>query len=264
MRCPAALASIAAASFSVLPLLADEPPPAGDQQAPAESFIPEEILDTKVYSLGERSLILQEVVPPPLPPPPAPPDPSDPAVQVQLQAFRDRYAGAELIAVSATVYDHAHTLLRWSIQGQPGEEWRAWVNVDLNHLGNTTEVERGGRHFRLNLGLGNVDSARAAAASARKGVAYVPPAIPEFEGAAPTAIAVGGTVPPAAAMEPVEAILDLYRAQGQAMKLAYQEKLRIEAEQRAEREANPTPAPDVVLRYWRSGGKAVETSKSQD
>jgi hypothetical protein len=48
------------------------------------------------------------------------------------------------------------------------------------------------------------------------------------------------------------------------MKLAYEEKQQAEAERRAALEANPPPVPDIVLRYWRSGGKAVETSKPQD
>ncbi len=264
MRCPAALASIVATFSSIATLAADEPPPANPETA-AESFVPEEILDTKVHDLGERRLILQEVIPPPLPaPPPAPApfDPSDPAAQQRLAAFQARYADSELIAFSATVYDHAHTLLRWWPQDRPAEACTAWVNVDLNHLGGHIVVEHGGRRFRLNLGLGNEDTAKAAAAWARRGGSYQPPAIPEFTGTAPAAIVPGETVPPPTTMDPVEAILDLYRTQGAALKLAYEQKQQAEAEQRAALEANPPPAADVVLRYWRTGGKAVEAPKT--
>ena len=258
MDCPNP-AWMLAACLVVLPVSADEPEPPAQEPPPKIEFAPQDILETKVVDLGDRDMIIQRVVPPVLPEPPPPPSPDDPAVVAWREARLQLYAGSEIISLSATVYDHSVTLLRWSPQGLQGEELSAWVNVDLHHFGGRNLVTRNGRKFRLNLGIGDVDTAREAAVSLRRGEVYQAPAIPEFPAATPALVLSGGTAP-AGATDPVEAILDVYRADGAQMSLDYQALMQANAEQKAWQLQHPPEPQDIVIRRWRTGGKAVNTS----
>ena len=237
-----------------------QPPPGNEPPQVVESVIADQaVLETKVSEVGGRTVTVQRVVPGLRPESPPPPDPSDPAVQAAVEEMRQRYAGFESFALSATVYDNAYTLVRWSPHGHQEQEVSAWLNVDFRHLAGKETFTHAGRSFRFSFGIGDIDTEKEEARAVRYGWAYTPPAIPEFTSDAPGAIAVTGTSPTPATMAPVEAILDAFRSEGPQMKAAYEEKLRFEAERKAQLPTDSQELEDVIIRYWRRGGKPLPT-----
>jgi hypothetical protein len=261
MRASLFLRTSAALLFIGRALAEDGQSPLENEHPPAvESVVADQpVVETKVNEVGGRTVIVQRVVPGARPEAPLPVDPSDPALQAYLEESRLRYAGFENFALSATVYDNAHTLVRWWPGGNPEQEASAWLNVNLHQLGGTEAFSHEGRNFRFSFGIGDVDTAKQAARALQTGIAYAPPVIPEFASDTPSAVAVTGTSPTAATMAPVEAILDVFRSEGPQLKAAYEEKLRVEAERQALLLANPQAPEDVVIRYWRRGGKPLPT-----
>ena len=112
----------------------------------------------------------------PAPPPPPPPlDINDPAVLAWKAKVGALYQKTEFVFVSATVYDHQRTLLRWWPNrdpdaemtmklapvpvlgrwpnGDPLVEVTAWSNIDFNHLCGFSDYTYNGRRYSLVMGV---------------------------------------------------------------------------------------------------------------
>jgi hypothetical protein len=100
------------------------------------------------------------VVPPALSPEPAisPAPTLEPARALALTAEQQRRAAKkhETLLLTATVYEQRVTDVRWH---QQGREYRAWSNVDFNHLAGVSEIETVDHIYQLLIGVTNQTAA---------------------------------------------------------------------------------------------------------
>jgi hypothetical protein len=95
--------------------------------APAKVLPDFTIQNTDTHRLADHKVIMHRVADPGLPDPPAPPQPMS---REELEALRAspewqaalaEHKETKLCLVSATVYDHERTLVRWYGNGTPGK-----------------------------------------------------------------------------------------------------------------------------------------------
>jgi hypothetical protein len=126
------------------------PPAESKPEAPPIKF---QVLQSKRVDLGDRSLILNRVVPQVLPP--APP-PATAVVVTEagpaLEEERTPQKKQEVLFLSATVYDRQVTEVR-SFAGQ--REIRIFSNIDFNLLAGVGGFETEDTVYTLLMGLGN-------------------------------------------------------------------------------------------------------------
>jgi len=126
--------------------------------APTRAPLPPlQVIESLEVRRGQDTTIYERVVPPVLPPrPPAQAALEPQAVPLTAEQQRREAKKAETLLVTATVYDHRITELRWQ---QDGRERRAWSSIDFNHLADVTEIETAGTIYQLLLALANLTSA---------------------------------------------------------------------------------------------------------
>ncbi len=276
------LATLAASGQQLEPIPHDDPPlpPAGGpvivgtlpgESIPAPVPQPERLapprldvparntVTSRTYDRGDHSITIEKVRPVLLPAPPEtsemrPPDLARQAAFRQLLANRPR---RELVCLSATVYDHRATLLRWS--GSNGRTFEAWSNIDFNLMRGVGAVKQGDtEHYLLYLGLGNVDTVRLAAQWSKFGRSYWPPAIPTLPPVAetqPTLLVTKGD-PTSADLNALNALHELYRMEHSRLKASHEWMCLLNAQLAAERLSNPPKPPDLIIKSWRVSGQA--------
>lgn len=178
------------------------------------------------------------------------------------QTKRDSKPQGGFFMVSATVYDHRVTLLRWS---HGGEEFSAWSNVDWNHLGGVVSFEGRGKEYTMTLLSSNVSLLKLKQ-QRRKGEKVSIPEIPKLPRLAKRGaryMVIKGDETNDGAMEFIEAVHDLYDAEKVRLVRAYHERERnriIRERKEAASRNNPPPKKDAIINYWRknkpSGKKA--------
>ena len=178
------------------------------------------------------------------------------------QTKRESKPQGGFFMVSATVYDHRVTLLRWS---HDGEEFSAWSNVDWNHLGGVVSFEGRGKEYAMTLLSSNV-SLRKLKQQRRKGEKVSIPEIPKLPRLAKRGaryMIIKGDEANDGAMGFIEAVHDLYDAEKVRLVRAYHERERnriIRERKEAASRNNPPPKKDAIINYWRknkpSGKKA--------
>jgi hypothetical protein len=96
------------------------------------------IQDSVVHQVEGRSLTIVRGEPTVLPDAPLLPAPTSPTLEqaAWMAARRAEAAQTRSVTISATVYDHDKTFLRWS-DPKSGTSFEAWSNVDFNHLQGT-------------------------------------------------------------------------------------------------------------------------------
>lgn len=142
-----------------------------------------------------------------------------------------------VFSLSATVVDHQATRLHWR---HDGENYEAWSNVDFNYLTGFTRFKVDGRYYDPYFGIGNTSSEY-------EGVEK-PPVFPTRQ---PTFILTRGDENDIAALEGVEALHELYRVEGERLKLAYEKRERARIERQQYLEANPPKPKDVTIQFWK-------------
>jgi hypothetical protein len=206
---------------------------------------------------------------PGLPDPPPPPLPAANPPKDFLFSNRAKSEWTRMVFVSATVYDHSHTLLRCRPNGNVGKEITVWSNLNFNHFGgfSTFEVKAadgGVRRYELwMMGVHNEDTQKRAALLARHGREYIAPQIPPLPDDQP-AYVIEGSAPEAGAVQLVEDLHELYRNEGLRMEAAYHARIKAEAEQRAYYLAHPPVPKDVTMNFWERGnpvGMSADTIK---
>lgn len=156
-----------------------------------------------------------------------------------------------LVMVSATVYDHKCTFVRWTIMSQEGraEEFEAWSNLDFHLFSGFTSYEVDGIQFGLSMGICNSSDTP----DERKFLRSAPPLA---EGKASFSITKGNRKN-RDAVTLIRGLHELYETEGHRLKRAYQgrERARVAYEEKTK---NSLPKPNVVtIRYWlgsRKGG----------
>lgn len=190
---------------------------------------------------------------PQLPDPPPPPAPSvDSGTRVDLG---DRHENRRFLFLSATVYDHSRTLLRYCTSKNPRQEITVWSNLDFNHFSGfcTFTVKRANGEVQsyelMGMGLGNEDTVKRTALLAQHGKKYQAPEIPDLSDDGPAYVIVSENPDPEA-VEIVEDLHQLYRNEGVRMKEAYLARVQAEKEQRAYLLANPPVPKDRTISFW--------------
>ena len=155
-------------------------------------------------------------------------------------------------AVSATIYDHKTTYVRW----QNGKKvFAAWSNVNWNHLGGFENFEGRGKLYNMSLFSSNVSTNPSRAelwAGARMNPPKIPP-LPSLDEKGASYMMVVGDESDDSAMEFIEAIHDLYEAHRPILEEAWNERRdnNLAHLERQRRLRNNAPdKPDETVNYW--------------
>lgn len=167
--------------------------------------------------------------------------------------IKDIKESGGLFMVSATIYDHKITHVKWSHEG---EHFECWSNVDWNHLGGFIGFEARNKRYEMMLFSGN-SSTQSLKRQNEQGYAVTIPEIPklprlDLRGASYRVTK--GDETNDKAMEFIEAIHDLYAAEQQRLVVAYQEREKNHAIWRKKQEElrdNPPPKPDLTINFWK-------------
>ena len=206
---------------------------------------------------------------PHLPEPPPPPPPADMTALApidQMVQFGTDGSEPQSVFVSATVYDHQRTLLRWHPNGRPEAEMTAWSNIDFNHLCGISEYMYNGRRFSLMmgigdestapLGIGNENTAEMAGAAQENGSEYHPPVFPTLPTTGPDFVVTEGDTGDAQAMEIITGLHKLYKVEGARLKVAYEAREQARIEREAYLRKHPPQPKDVTT--WVSEPKRID------
>ena len=209
---------------------------------------------------GTINVTVQMVEDPGLPDPPPLPTtiPSDPAVIAKMEELRGKYRGTELIFVSATVYDHSHTLLQIFSNGKVEGEISAWTNIDFNHFSgfSTYRIKASDGTFSdrgLLMGISNIDTDMMRQKFKRQRQDNDEPEIPilpDLAVSGPSFTVIEGETQ-GEAMDTLCQIHDLYRKEGERMAAAFHAREKANAERKAYLLANPPIPEDIVIRFWK-------------
>jgi len=213
---------------------------------------------------GNIAITVRKVEDPglPDPPPPAPPVViDDPDALARFEEFKNSYQGPEMLAVSATVYDHSRTFLRIYPNGKTEKTLTAWTNIDFNHFcGFTTyrvtKPDETYTDYSMMMGIGNMDTARIQRFMAKNGQHYEAPEIPELPDiriAGPDFVVVEGSSK-GKAMETLRQLHELYRKEGASLEQAFYDREKAQAERREYFLANPPKPKDVTISFWKRRG----------
>ena len=247
----------AGAGASIIGPVADgtPPPPPPPKEMPAF-----QVEATTTHRLRDHKVIMLRVADPGLPDPPPPPPPP---TKDQMDAFRAsawwqemvaRHGRTKFLFVSATVYDHQKTFVRWCGNGTPARSFAAWSNVDFNHFSGMGGFEADSVCYSLFMGVGNMDTARLKAQAARAGREFQEPQPPPLPADGPGFVLVEGDAQDTEGMAPIVAIHDLYRVEKDRLAAAYEGRERAHAEREAWLKANPPVPQDSVIRFWPGKG----------
>ena len=173
--------------------------------------------------------------------------PLDPALRALMA---ERLRNQRQLFLSATVYDHQRTLLRWWAGNAPARAFAAWSNVDFNHCAGMGGFEHAGTRYMLFLSVGNQDTARLSARMEAAGRVYVPPQIPELSTAEPAFVVVEGDPDDTEGIQPITAIHDYYKAERFRLAAAWQQREQDRLAHAAWLKANPPPPVHRVLRHY--------------
>jgi hypothetical protein len=116
------------------------------------------ILEELELRKGAGSTVFRRVVPPVVPVPPA-----KVAAQSDVELAEEATGPvkrAEVLLLSATVFDRKLTELKWA---EGGQQFRAWSNVDFNHFTGVMQVESAEAIYSVMLAMDNRSIADAAA-----------------------------------------------------------------------------------------------------
>ena len=106
--------------------------------------------------------------------------------------MQERYRRLRLVFVSATVYDHRWSFVRWRANGAGNRNFAAWSNVDFNHFTGIGGFDLSGLRFSFFMPVTNQDTVRLKARMEAAGGQYVPPQPPDLPEWEPAFVLVEG------------------------------------------------------------------------
>jgi hypothetical protein len=213
--------------------------PAQPAQArqPAGNF---RVLQRQVVDLGERSIIFNRVAPP------APAKAQARATQSAASPTSGTTAEVEepqkkfeVLSLSATVYDHRVTELRWS---HDQREYRAFSNIDFNYFCGVGEIETEDTVYMLIMGIGD---------QPRENAANVP--LPESFSPTRSEYRLSNETESAVPLEALAAMDALHRYFDSHRARLIEEHAKREAQRIAREEwlkAHPPVPKDTVINFW--------------
>jgi hypothetical protein len=216
-----------------------------DQPAPLP------VMPATTHTIKTTIEIVKRPPPAPAPAPPAVPSPPlDAAALARLAALRAERRSTELVFLSATVYDHQRTLLRWHPNGRPDQEMTAWSNLDWNDFCGLGSYTWNNRKFVLFMGIGN-ESTAARAGGARRtdraGQASQAPALPT---GGPAFVVTQGDPTDPAATDLITGLHELYQTEGPRLKAARLGREQANREREAAIRAHPPIPADIIIRCY--------------
>jgi hypothetical protein len=190
------------------PLIAQEsnPNPTGAPAPPVIDANSPDVKSTRIYDLGDRRMVVQEVTEATLPiqPPPAPPAPAATGTKLSddvLAARKAMAAKRHTLNFGGMVYTTADGTCRSLItchpfDGSPPVVFWSSVDWDLFRVGSFNTPE-GTQYILMTMISTPIDIARTTAAWAKRGRTYQAPAIPEFPAGAASYRVISGSPTPA-------------------------------------------------------------------
>ena len=205
-----------------------------------------------------------------------PPRVFDPAAMALFRERAAKYVWPQFASISATVYDHRRTLLKWSFYGnsKTGENLRkdysAWSNVDFSYFCcfssyQVAHADGAVKRYELMMWVMGYDSNRERLRSEHFGRPYKAPEIPdlpELTTGGPAFVIMGGDDSDPKAMEFIMGLHELYQIEGGRMELAFHARAKAHDERKAYLLAHPTKPKDLIINYWR-GRRAENKSKEE-
>jgi hypothetical protein len=222
-----------------------------------EPVLPDfKVVGSTVKRLADHDIVLNQVEDPGLAPLPGSPeqeplDLNDPEAAAWLERETAEAPEHRLVMLSATVYDHQKTFLRWRVVNPkpdgalPLEDFQAWSNLDFNLFSGVSSYEYRGVTYSLIMGIGNQETAQSET--------------PELPVGEPAFVITEGNQGEAEQMALIEGLHELYSNEKEILDAAYLGREQAEAERRAHLEANPPQPEDVVIHFWR--GKRTEANR---
>lgn len=225
-----------------------------------------EIEGTTVTRLADREIVLNKVQDPELPPIPNPPeqkalDFNDPEVVAWLEREMAEAPEQRIVMLSATVYDHRKSFLRWWVLNPaPGdasrfEDYEAWSNIDFNLFSGVGSYEYQGVTYNIMMGIGN----QIPDEEGQDRLGYDEPESPKLPDGTPGFVITSGSPEKNEQMAFIEGLHDLYSNEKETLESAYRGRKKAEAERQAFLKANPPRPENVVIHFWR--GKRTETKR---
>ena len=217
----------------------------------------ENILSTKVQNLEDHKLILQEVVPMDLPPPPEPAAPVEMTAErrAAFEARKLQIKQRRLLSLSVAVYrseryqGKVRTLFQWRSDDRQ-REFKAWSNVDAVWLSGYANFQTATTFYSVFMIPSEFDIDRREALVASRGRKFTPPQIPELPVTANSFVVSEGEPTPEE-LAPIVAIHDLFKTEGEKLRLTYEKRILAQKEEAAYLKAHPPKPEDIVVRYWR-------------
>jgi hypothetical protein len=169
----------------------------------------------------------------------------------------ERYRKQRLAFVSAIVYDHRWSYVKWQAIGDRSRTFAAWSNVDFNHFTAMGGFDLSGVRYSFFMPVFNQDTVRLKARMAAAGREYVPPQPPDLPLWEPAFVLVEGDPADAYGILPIKGLHDLYKIERFRLAAAFQSRLRASVAREGWLKANP-PAPQHPVLYH----YAVQPEKS--
>ncbi len=264
---------IAKDDVALLGPVADETPalPAPPKLLP--SFQPTGMAAT--HRLDDHKIVMQQVANPGLPDP-APINDSQIApldektrealrASLVAQATLKGETKTRFLFLSATVYDHQRTLVRWYGSGTSPKSFAAWSNVDFNHISGIGAFQSNGVQYQLMMGIGNETESQTQKRAARAGVTAASPAVPQLPTDRPAYVLIEGDAGDAESLVPLDGLHWLYQKEKARLTAAYEGRERARIGHEAYLKAHPPVTPDTVIQFWprKSGRSAISTTQSE-
>ena len=149
-----------------------------------------------------------------------------------------------LLNVSATVYDHQFTEVRWYGNGGT-PDLRVYVNMDFNYLTTIGTLQTANASYELVMGLGNETADSLIQAGEQ------PPNLASFStGYSSYQVITGNPADHASDLAALNAFLAYYDANSAQLFSTYQQQQAANAAQQAWLQAHPPVQPNTVINYW--------------
>ena len=219
---------------------------------------------------------MQRVDDPRLPEPPAPIPAAaldDSGVSGRLARLNRHVESTDLVFISATVYDHTRTLLRYSPTGAGRGEISAWSNLDFNCFSgfSTYQVKSAAgttQEYGLVMAISNENTKAPTTgfpAKRHRNDLTLPdiPNLPDLASGGPMFIVTQGDAREEASVAVLQGLHDLYRVEGARMQAAHQTRTKAQAERRAYLLANPPVPDDITIRFWKRKPLSSDSKKQE-
>lgn len=235
--------------------------------------VPVQVLDQQQVTIGTHTITFNRIAPPVFPPATSTPKPqptpttnttnrTPQAAPARRTASRSPQTRAQkanrsaqnngvdegekpykILFLSATVYDHQFTALRFYGGGSP--ELSAYVNIDFNYFRGVDQIETADAYYTILFGMGD-DTVAALTQAGQQ-----PPNLSAFPaGRSSYQIIAGDATAHAADLAALDTLCGYYDASSAQMIAAYNQQQAYNAAYQQWMAAHPQPTPNTVINYW--------------